>query len=287
MKKKAIIYSFLLISLFCAAVTAQNAGVKPQWAKYEGSRVSYFDLGDKKSKEALVFVHCWTCNVEFWRDNYKAFPNHRVIALDLPGHGESDKPKVEYTMEYFARAVDAVMKKAGVSKAVLIGHSMGTPVTRKYYELYPQKTLGIVVVDGALLPMGQRAEVDKFFEPLFKDYNAGAATFVDGMLQTAHAEVRPFIRAGMLATPAHVGTSAMKNMLDDSYAPHGKINVPVLAVMAKTEFWPPDLEQKYRAVAPDLDFRMWTGVSHFLQLEKPAEFNKAVSEFVSKKKLLK
>ena len=255
-------------------------------ANVDGVKVHYYDVGNKKAKEALVFVHCWTCNVEFWKSNYSAFPNYRVIAMDLPGHGQSDKPKIDYSMEYFARAVDAVMKKAGVKKAVLAGHSMGTPITRRYYELYPEKTLGIVVVDGALLPFGPRDEVNKFFEPIFKDYKAGAATFVDGMLQPTHAEVRPFIRSSMLATPDYVGTSAMRLMLDDAYAAHGKINVPVLAVMAKTPFWPPDLEQKYKEVAPDLDFRMWTGVSHFLQLEKPADFNAAVSEFINKKKLL-
>ena len=82
MKNKAIVYSFLLISLFCVAVTAQTVYVKPQWAKYEGSRVRYFDLGDKKSKEAIVFVHCWT--------SFRVLAGHIKLskppcyALDLP-----------------------------------------------------------------------------------------------------------------------------------------------------------------------------------------------------------
>ncbi|HTH38206.1 MAG TPA: alpha/beta hydrolase [Pyrinomonadaceae bacterium] len=286
MRTRSIISAYILaIVISCIGAAAQPV-VKSNWAEFEGNKIRYYDLGNKKAKDALVFVHCWTCNVEFWKENYTKFPNYRVIAMDLPGHGQSDKPKVDYSMEFFARAVDAVMKKAGVNRAVLAGHSMGTPITRKYYELYPEKTLGLIVVDGALMPFGPRDQVEKFFEPMFKDYKAGATTFVDGMLQTVHAEVRPFVRSSMLATPDYVGASAMRLMLDDSYAPHGKINVPVLAVMAKTEFWPPDLEQKYKDVAPDLDFRMWMGVSHFLQLEKPAEFNAAVSEFISKKKLL-
>src|SRR5690606_18420064 len=105
-----------------------------------------------KAKKALVLVHCWTCNVEFWRDTYNAFPGYRVIAMDLPGHGKSDKPRTDYTMEYFAKAVDAVMKGAGVKQAVLVGHSMGSPIIRRYYELYPKKTIGLVIVDGSLIP---------------------------------------------------------------------------------------------------------------------------------------
>lgn len=163
---------------------------------------------------------------------------------------------------------------------------MGTPIVRRYYELYPKKTLGLVVVDGALLPFGPREEVDKFFQPLFDDYKAGAAKFLDGMLETTHADVKPYVRSSMLATPDHVAKSAMKFMLDDAYAPHGKINVPVLAVMAPSPYWPPDLAEKYKAIAPSMDFQMWTGVSHFLQMEKPAEFNAAVSAFIAKNKLL-
>ena len=286
MRTRSIISACILATVISCIGAAAQPAVKSNWAEFEGIKLRYYDLGNKKTKDALVFVHCWTCNVEFWKENYTKFPSYRVIAMDLPGHGQSDKPKVDYSMEFFARAVDAVMKKAGVKRAVLAGHSMGTPITRKYYELYPEKTLGLIVVDGALMPFGPRDQVEKFFEPMFKDYKAGATAFVDGMLQTVQVEVRPFVRSSMLATPDYVGSSAMRLMLDDSFAPHGKINVPVLAVMAKTEFWPPDLASKYKEVAPDLDFRMWTGVSHFLQLEKPAEFNAAVSEFISKKKLL-
>jgi pimeloyl-ACP methyl ester carboxylesterase len=248
--------------------------------------IHYTDRGNAKAKNAIVFVHCWTCNSEFWKENVNAFPEYRVITLDLPGHGESDKPKVDYTMEYFARAIETVMKRAGVKKAVLVGHSMGTPITRKFYELYPEKTLGIVVVDGALLPFGPRDQVEKFFEPMFKDYKAASATFVDGMLQTAREDVRPFIRSSMIATPDYVGQSAMKQMLDDAYVPHGKINVPVLAVMAPNPMWPKDLDAQLKAIAPNLEFQKFEGVSHFLQLERPKEFNDAMRAFIVKHNLL-
>ncbi|MEJ7848092.1 MAG: alpha/beta hydrolase [Pyrinomonadaceae bacterium] len=284
MRFKSFIFLFLIVSALSAVAPGQKPADK--WAKFEGAKIRYHDIGNTKSKKALVLVHCWTCNVEFWKDNYNAFPNHRVIAMDLPGHGGSDKPKVDYSMEYFARSVDAVLKKAGVKKAVLAGHSMGTPIIRRYYELYPEKTAGLIIVDGALLPFGPRAEVDKFFAPLFKDYKGGAATFIDGMLRTAHAEVRPFIRSSMLATPDYVGSSAMKLMLDDAYAAHGKINIPVLAVIAKSDYWPTDIKDRYTTIAPKIDFHMWTGVSHFAHMEKPKEFNDLVNLFLTKNKLL-
>ena len=73
---------------------------------------------------------------------------------------------------------------------------------------------------------------------------------------------------------------------DTLYAPD-KINVPVLAILAKSPFWPADTEQFLRSLAPDLTFQMWEGVSHFLFLERPKEFNAAVIAFLDQKKLLK
>ena len=126
MKSKTILLLSLLV-LIVAARWVQGQTPKSEWAKYNGNKVHYYDIGNHKAKNALIFIHGWTCNADFWKDSYSAFPNYRVIAIDLPGHGQSDKPKVDYTMEYFARSIEAVMKKAKVQRAVLVGHSMGTP----------------------------------------------------------------------------------------------------------------------------------------------------------------
>src|SRR5215510_11723875 len=109
------------LSFFVFVLAFANLAQTPKdnWADFGDVKLHYYDIGNSKAKNALVFVHCWTCNVEFWKESYNAFPQYRVIALDLPGHGKSDKPKVDYSMEYFAKAVDAVLKKAGVQKAVL------------------------------------------------------------------------------------------------------------------------------------------------------------------------
>src|SRR6266446_5508540 len=141
-------------------VAARSVAGESRYAKLDGQRVHYENQG--KGHEALVFVHGWTCNLSFWSRQVPAFEGKtRVIAIDLPGHGLSDKPQVNYTMDLFARAVDAVMRDAGVKRGVLVGHSMGTPVARQFYRKYPQKTLAIVIVDGPLRPFGDRAMMDR------------------------------------------------------------------------------------------------------------------------------
>jgi len=76
-------------------------------------------------------------------------------------------------------------------------------------------------------------------------------------------------------------------MMDDSIWGQDKINVPVLAVMAKSPFWPADTEEFYRGIAPKLEFQMWDGVGHFLMMERPKQFNEAVIAFLDKNSLLK
>ena len=74
--------------------------------------------------------------------------SYRVITLDLPGHGKSGMPKA-FSMELFARAVEAAaVLKPRWDRAILVGHSMGTPVIRKYALMYPARVAGLVIVDG-------------------------------------------------------------------------------------------------------------------------------------------
>jgi non-heme chloroperoxidase len=286
------IVALLALVLFASSqVLAQKApvaGGASQYASLDGARIHYQNYG--KGAEALVLIHGWTCNLDNWRDQIPDFAKrNRVIALDLPGHGLSDKPKITYTMDLFATAVDAVMRDAKVERAVLVGHSMGTPVARQFYRKYPQKTLAIVIVDGGLRLFGTE-EMRKNFLATFRApyYQDAALPMFDGMIGPhMAAEGRERIRKSFLNTPHYVLLSAMEEMNDASLYRPDQIKVPVLAIMAKSPFWADDTEEFFRSIAPKLDFQMWEGVAHFLMMEKPKEFNAAVIAFLDKNSLLK
>jgi pimeloyl-ACP methyl ester carboxylesterase len=271
-----------------SAQTASTSEVKSHYATLDGARIHYQSYG--KGREALVLIHGWTCNLNYWRDQVPDFAKrNRVIALDLPGHGQSDKPEIVYSMDLFARAVDAVMRDAKVERAVLVGHSMGTPVARQFYRKYPQKTLAIIIVDGGLRSFGDKKMRDGFVAafraPNYKE--AGQQMFAAIAGPNLPAETKERIKISFLATPQHVIVSAMEGMNDDSIYGPDKINVPVLAILAKSPFWPADTEQFFRSIAPNLDFDMWEGVGHFLMMEKPKQFNEEVIVFLDKNSLLK
>ena len=270
------------------ANTDKSATGESRFTKLDGNRIHYVNYG--KGSEALVLIHGWTCNIDNWRDQMPEFAKrYRVIAIDLPGHGQSDKPQITYSMDLFARAVDAVMRDAKVKRAVLVGHSMGTPVARQFYRKYPKKTLAIVVVDGALRPFGDKAMLDRmiasFRSPKYQEM--GAQMFAGMMGPNLAAEAQERIKASFLNTPQYVLASAMEGMADASIWGEDKINVPVLAIMAKNPFYPPNMEESYRGIAPNMDYQIWDGVGHFIMMEKPKEFNEAVLAFLEKNKLLR
>ena len=107
-------------------------------AAVDGAKVHWTSKGS--GKEAVILVHGWTCDETSWDSQVSVLSRqYRVITLDLPGHGKSDPPKDgKFSMAVFARAVEAVRVEAKIDKAVLVGHSMGTPVIREYAHLYPQ-----------------------------------------------------------------------------------------------------------------------------------------------------
>ncbi len=279
----ALVAPLLLLAF---AGGARGAELESRFAKFGETKVHYRAGG--RGEEALVFVHGWTCDAEFWRGQTGGFPGLRVVAVDLPGHGRSDKPRVAYTMDYFARSIEAVMRDAGVKRAVLVGHSMGTPVVRQFYRLYPEKTLGLVAVDGALRLLFPKAQMDQFVAMFRANYQATAAQMVDGMLAPVKdAQLKADIRRSMLSTPDYVAVSAMEGMADEKLYEKDPIKVPLLAVLAKSPFWPADTEQFLRSLAPKLEFHAWDGVSHFLMMERPQEFNQTLRAFLSKHALLK
>lgn len=266
----------------------QSGDGQSRYAQLGKTRIHYQSHG--KGSEALVLIHGWTCNLDNWRDQIPDLAARtRVIAVDLPGHGLSDKPDTSYTMDFFADAVEAVLKAEGVERAVLVGHSMGTPVARQYYRKHPKKTLGLVLVDGPLVPFGDRKLMESFIAPFrapnYKEAGAGMLAAMAG--PGLSEEMKARISASFLNTPQQVVVSAMEAMAEESIWKPDPVTVPALAIMAKSPTHPPDLEARNRAVAPKLEIEIWEGVGHFLMMEQPRRFNAAVISFLDRNALLK
>jgi len=259
------------------------------FAKSGDQKVHYKSLGDGKT--AVVFIHGWCCDHSVWRDQAAAFNGKaRLLFVDLPGYGKSDHPKVEYTMAHLAKGVDAVLQDANIDQAVLVGHSMGTPVVREFYRLSPSKTKALVFVDGALRPFSKDPAVIEKLMSMFKEetFKETAPKFLGNMLgPNTPAPLREHIERLVANTDPYVAISSMRGMLDEKSWKEDPVKAPSQALMAKSPYWTAEYKEFAKKLVPDLDYREFDGMGHFLFMEKPEPVNKALSEFLTKQGVLK
>ncbi len=125
MLRMVICLGVLLLTFKAVQAQAEWPNVTPS---KDGTSISYEIYG--KGEPALLFVHGWSCDARYWHAQLSHFSrNHRVITLDLAGHGHSGTTRSKYTMLAFGEDVRAVAKATGSSNLILIGHSMGGSAT--------------------------------------------------------------------------------------------------------------------------------------------------------------
>ncbi|MBA3650330.1 MAG: alpha/beta hydrolase [Chthoniobacterales bacterium] len=275
----------LLGATFASAQIAPSS----HFAKLNGIRVHYTNYAT--GEKALLLVHGWSSDETVWKQQAPELAKSiRVITVDLPGHGQSDKPEREYTMDFYAQALDAVLRDARVKKATVVGHSNGTIVIRQFYRLYPPEVNGMVTVDGSMRPLGEPEEMKKFIEPLRVSefqYAKSAGKFIDHFIAPIKDPAeRSATREMMLRTPQRVALSEFEATSDPTLSRTDKIEVPLLVILAKSPFWE-GYEDYVRKLAPQAEFKNFEDVSHFLMLDKPAEFNETLLAFLKKNDLLK
>ena len=234
----------------------------------------------------LVLVHGWTCDMTSWAAQVPALAKkYRVLTLDLPGHGQSGSPKDgKFSMDLFARAVEAVRAEAGTDRIVLVGHSMGAPVIRQYARLYPQHVAALVAVDG---PLDMRQFPADFKPPSLTGAEGLKARegMIKGMFtpQTP-ADVQTKVLAMMLKAPEATAIGAMNSMADPALRKADVTPVPALAIWAGTNQQMPKLEDA-RQTLPKFEQTQVAGTGHFVMMEKPDEFNRLLTAFLDRQGL--
>ena len=267
------------------------------FAEMDGHKLHYWTIG-QEAQRALVFIHGWTCDASFWDGQLKelASGSYRVIALDLLGHGLSDKPKLDYSFDTFIRGIRAVLNSAGVTEAVLCGHSMGGSLAR-YMALKDGKGIsGIILVDGAFGFPPTDAEARKKwrekkqeFTARFKrpGYRKAAQSFIFSIMGPSISPgLTVRIVEGMLKTPYRVALSSAQNFSDPDMWPGTPLKLPVLAVYAKSPHITHKFKKAMGAMFPAMEYREVTGMGHFFMMEKPDQLNMPVLDFLHKNKLL-
>jgi pimeloyl-ACP methyl ester carboxylesterase len=284
MRRSLVAPLLATLAAFTAAANAETATV----AAADGVAIAYEARGAAEAGEpALVFVHGWACDRTFWREQLDVFAaDYRVVALDLAGHGESGAGRETWSVAGLAGDVEAVVDALGLERAILIGHSMGGPVSLEAARRMPGRVIGVVAVDSL-------HDADFEFPPEMVDQLVGA--FEADFAGTVEGFVRGMFREG--ADPAVVDWTVKKAhdtnqeaaialMRDfgnlDFPAMFSAAKVPIRAINAAAEApgqmaTAVETNRKYA----DFDAVLIPGVGHFLQLERPAELNARLREVVA------
>ncbi len=233
---------------------------------------------------ALVFVHGWSCDKDYWKPQMEHFSKkHRVVAIDLGGHGKSGRGRDAWTIEAFGADVRAVVNDQKLGRMILIGHSMGGPVIVSAAGGLSQDVLALVGADTFqdFVNEWPEEEQQKLRQALHADFKKTADAFVRSMFpKTADPALVDRVAADMSPAPPQVALGAMEDLFGyDIKAALKGLHVPIYCNNA--DLYPTNFEGN-RRYAASFDVALMPGVGHFVMLEDPTRFNQLLEEIILK-----
>jgi pimeloyl-ACP methyl ester carboxylesterase len=229
----------------------------------------------------VVFIHCWTCNHEFWRPQIEAFAHeHRVVWMDLAEHGISGSQRTQYTMSAFGEDVAAVVREINAEKVILVGHSMGGPVAIEAAKNLGDRVIGIVGVDTFYTPFEypkSETAINEFVKPFRDDFKSASENLVRSMFKpSANPEQVTSIVDQMSIADPQMGVSAMYEIFKWNAQ-----NTPSALDAYSDILWNINAEPTENTQATNDRVILIPGAGHFVPQVKPKEFNIALKRIIS------
>ena len=277
MTKRRVWATLSLLALTGCTAPEPTTGSLHGWTAgttLAGDGVSIYYESAGAGPLALVFVHGWSCDRTYWREQMKSFAStHRVVAVDLAGHGKSGWNRKAWSIRAFGDDVAAVVDELALERVVLIGHSLGGPVVVEAALSLEERVHGVVVVD-ALRNITKATTMDdwkKLAAPLRANFQEKTASWVRDVMfvPTSDPKLVDSIASDMAAAPPEQALAALKALKFW----HGEkaleaLRVPTLAINAQARFTDAKaLEERGVGVVWMRD------AGHFLMLEAPKTFD--------------
>jgi pimeloyl-ACP methyl ester carboxylesterase len=246
----------------------------------DGSTIPYEVAG--AGDATVVLVHCWMCDRTFWSAQVPVLAErYRTLALDLPGHGEASAGRAAWSVAGYGDDVAALLRELDLSNVVLVGHSMGGPVSLRAAALSPGRVRGIVAIDTLHDAEFDMAAALEDFLPTFEsDYVGTCGGFVDSMFpEEGVDEIKATVRAkGCSEDRREIGVALMKNFGDiDMRSWFADAGVPIRAIQAPTNPTAIETNRKYA----DFDAVILEGVGHYPHMTRPEQFNPLLLDAVA------
>ena len=255
------------------------------FVQLEKLRIHYLEAGEG---EPMLLVHGWPTSAYLWRKMIPVLASKfRVIALDLPGFGHSDKPlDASYSFPFFRGVFDEFVEALGLEKMHIVVHDLGGPVGLFWAVHNPEKIHSITLLNTLVypkFPLGVVAFLAALHTPGLKNLMVsgwGLVRLIRLGLHQKEAKKNPELQE----YASYFDTSDAKKALIKSAKglhPGGlktigeklpQMNVPFQIIYGKHDLALPHVDKEMKRVAkevPGVDITRLDDCGHFIQEEKP------------------
>jgi pimeloyl-ACP methyl ester carboxylesterase len=252
----------------------------------DGGEMQVVEHGPRDARP-IVLIHCFSCAINWWDRMMPLIDrHHRVVAVDLLGHGGSEKPTSGYTVPNQADLIAQALDKLGVRDATVVGHSLGGGVAVALAERSPQLVNRVMIIDtppdrsdsslGLVAKLGFTPVIGEFFwrvKPDFAVKKGLAVAFAPGfdVPDEFVEDVDRMTYSSYHDSPEGLDDYTKEEPLDQRMKESGK---PLLVVMGAEEQIvgdPAKALAEYRETVPGTKTKLIAGAGHSPNVEKPAE----------------
>lgn len=284
---KVLLFLLVIAPLACnnATQTRSETNAKPI-IENEGVKIAYDDT--QTGDTTLLFVHGWGINRTYWEPQVNVFKKkYRVVAIDLPGFGESGKNRESWTVENYAKDVSAVIKALQLKHVILIGHSMSGVIVLETALTNPQAVMGIIGIDnfnayGWVETPESKKETDEFFSAGRTHYTKVVLGFVNQTLfsPSTNSLIRERVSDDIIHSDSVIAMNSLEQNMHYSSD-------------AQLKKWPKTLYLINSAMnltdtlsfrKGGIDVRLFDvgRTGHYPMIEKPEEFNELLVQVIER-----
>ncbi len=245
-------------------------------------RLSYWknDRGFSDDVKTIVFIHGSGGSHDDWMNQINSLKdNFNIAAPDLPGHGRSEG-NGESEVSAYVEVIEKFIQSAGITRPVLVGHSLGAAICLEFAIRYKDSCAAIVPVGG-----GVRMPVNPMILDGLKNDPAATISMIAkfSITKANREKYHAFIAEAISRVNPEItyGDFTACNRLDVTERISG-ITVPTLVICGKEDkMTPPSFSEYIRDNIPGAKLVLIPDAGHFAMLENPIAFNKTIADFVS------